>query len=144
MEKAVLVQFLRQRQMPIPEGISGVRRLLVIDDDPALLRTTERQLKVHAPEVTVMSAEGAIDGLLKIGTFRPDAVLLDAYMPAMNGIEVCQRIREAPETAHILVVAITGRPSVHVASALVEAGAIACLEKPLDPKLLLEALSLDR
>ena len=142
-EKAVLIEFLRKKQMPVPEGLVGVRRLLVIDDESTTLRTTERQLKLHAPELSITTAEGAIDGLLKIGTFRPDAVLLDAYMPGMNGIEVCRRIRETPETSHIVIVAITAHPSVHLASALVEAGAVACLGKPLDTKALLTALGLD-
>jgi CheY-like chemotaxis protein len=61
----------------------------------------------------------------------------------MNGIDVCRRIRTSPETAHILVVAITAYPSAHLASALIEAGAAACLPKPLDPKALLEALGID-
>src|SRR5260221_11885047 len=97
-EKSVLLEFLRSKQMPIPVGLAGVRRLLIIDDEPVTLRTTERQLKTQAPELSVMTADGAIDGLLKIGTFRPDAVLLDAYMPSMTGMEVCRRIKEAPET----------------------------------------------
>jgi excisionase family DNA binding protein len=143
-ERTVLVDFLRQKKMPIPQSLVGIHRLLVIDDEPAMLRTAERQLKQHAPEIAVMTADGAIDGLLKIGTFRPDAVLLDAYMPGMNGIEVCRRIRETTETAHIVIVAITAHPSVHLASAMVEAGAVACLGKPLDPKALLSALGLDR
>ena len=141
-EKTALIDFLRQRQMPVPNELVGVRRLLVIDDDATMLRATERQLKQQAPQLTILGADGAIDGLLKIGTFRPDAVLLDAYMPGMNGIEVCRRIRETPETAHTVIVAITAHPSKHLASAFVEAGAVACLGKPLDPKALLDALGL--
>lgn len=142
-EKSALVEFLHQRKMPVPPTLTGVRRLLIIDDDPTLLRSTERLLKLRAPELTLLGADGAVDGLLRIGTFRPDAVLLDAYMPGMNGIEVCRRIRTSPETAHILVVAITAYPSAHLASALIEAGAAACLPKPLDPKALLQALGID-
>jgi excisionase family DNA binding protein len=141
-ERSALVEFLRKRQMPVPDGLAGVRRVLIIDDDPTVVRTTERQLKQHAPYVTVMGADGPIDGLLKIGTLRPDAVLLDAYMPAMNGIEVCRRIRETPETAHTIIVAITAHPAVHLASALVEAGAVACLGKPLETEALFEALGI--
>jgi excisionase family DNA binding protein len=141
-EKLELIRFLRERNMPVPRVLTGVKRLLIIDDDPGILKTTKRVLKHHAPDLTLETSEGAVDGLLKIGTFRPDAVVLDAYMPGMNGIEVCQRIRNAPETSHILVIAVTGHPSPSIASAFVEAGAAACLNKPIDVDELLEALGL--
>jgi CheY-like chemotaxis protein len=129
--------------MPIPSELVGVSRVLVIDDDADVLRVIERVLKRTAPELTVMSADGAIDGLLKIGTFRPDAVLIDVYLPGMNGIEVCRRIRSSPETGHIVIIGMTGEPSVHLASALVEAGALTCLSKPLETQELFEVLGLD-
>jgi excisionase family DNA binding protein len=143
-EQSVLLEFLRQRQMPIPSELQGVKRLLVIDDDPQIIRVVERILHRHAPEVVVVGAEGPIDGLLKIGTFAPDVVLLDAYMPGMNGLEVCQRIRGNPETAHILVIAITGDPSAGLSSAFREAGAAAFLSKPIELEEFLGALGLNR
>jgi excisionase family DNA binding protein len=140
-EKGTLLKFLREQKMPVPRELVGVSRLLVVDDDPAFLRTVVRLLKQRAPRLTLETATNPVDGLLKISTFQPDAVLLDAYMPQMNGIEVCQKIHESAETAHIVVIAVTGRPSAKVAAAFREAGAIACLTKPLDADQLVDMLT---
>jgi excisionase family DNA binding protein len=141
-EKSELIRFLQEHNMPVPRELMGVTRLLIIDDDPSMLKTTKRILKLHAPDLTLETSDGAVDGLLKIGTFRPDAVVLDAYMPGMNGIEVCQRIRKAPETSHILVVAVTAHPSPSIGSAFIEAGAAACLDKPIDIEKLFAVLGI--
>lgn len=143
-EPAALVRFLRDHDMPIPRDLSSVTRLLVIDDEAPFLSTARRFLKRHAPQLKVETADGAVDGLLKVGTFRPDAVLLDAYMPGMDGVEVCRRLRASAATAHIRVVAITAHPSPGIETAFRKAGAVACLSKPLQPMALLSALGLDR
>ena len=133
-EKSALVEFLRQQAMPIPRVLAGVSRVLVIGCDPAMLRTIQRTLRQQAVQLVLESADGPVDGLLKIGMFLPDVVLLDAYMPGMNGVAVCARIRSRPETAHIVVVAVAARPSQQLASAFLRAGAAAFLTKPLDTK----------
>src|SRR5215472_14759499 len=139
-ERTALVQFLRSHGMPVPHQLLGVTRLLVIDDEPAFLRATRRQLARQAPHLGVEAAAGAVEGLLKVGTFRPDAVLLDAYMPGMDGLEMCRKLRGTPETAHILVIALTGRPSREIETQFLRAGAAACLVKPLEPAAFLPLL----
>jgi excisionase family DNA binding protein len=142
-EPAALVRFLREHDMPIPRDLSNVSRLLVIDDEAPFLSTARRFFKRYAPALKVETADGAIDGLLKVGTFRPDAVLLDAFMPGMDGVEVCRRLRASGATAHIRVVAITAHVSPELETAFRKAGAVACLSKPLDPTGLLAALGLE-
>ena len=86
-------------------------------------------------------AESAIDGLLKVGLRKPDVVLLDAYMPGMNGIEVCSRLKSAPETAHIAVLAMSGRPSPELEQAFLDVGAAALLPKPITAPVVLQHLT---
>lgn len=132
-EPASLVAFLRVHRMPVPKTLLGqTKQLLLIDDDALFLRSVSRLLKQRFADLAVDVAEGAIEGLLKIGTHRPDAVLLDAMMPGMNGVEVCRRLRDNPATADIVVVALTGCPDETLFSAFADAGAVACLCKPLD------------
>jgi CheY-like chemotaxis protein len=73
-------------------------------------------------------------------TFLPDVVLLDAYMPGIDGVEVCKRLRSSAATAHIRVIGVTGRPSAELELAYERAGAAAFLTKPLDPGALLTAI----
>jgi CheY-like chemotaxis protein len=139
-EAGTLVRFLRDNQMPVPRELVSVATLLIVDDDVTFLRSLERLLKARAPELTVETADSAVDGLLKVGTLRPDAVLLDAYMPGMNGIEVCRRLNGSAETRHILVLAVTGQPSDEIVQQFRAAGAAECFAKPVDVDALLKAL----
>lgn len=136
-----LVEFLRKRGMPVPSQLAPSRHLIVIDDEAPFLRTVRRSFAEMAPSVHVTLAQGGIEGLLRVGSLRPDAVLLDAYMPGMDGVEVCRRIRSYSETEHTAVIALTGRPSAELTELFMAAGATACLAKPLDLAELLSVLS---
>ena len=140
-ERGALVTFLRAHKMPVPRALAGVRRLLAIDDEAAFLRGLCRQLKKQAPWLEVETAEGAAEALIKVGTFNADAVLLDAFMPGMDGMEVCRLLRSGRETAHIMVVALTGHASPDVEAEFLRAGAVAVLSKPLDGAELIKVLA---
>ncbi len=142
-EPMVLVEFLRNHQMPVPRTLlPQAKRMLLIDDDATFLRSTKRQLKQNFPELDVEMAEGPVEGLLRIGTDRPDAVLLDAMMPGMDGVEVCRQIRQNPATSEIAIIALTGRLDDMLEVAFKKAGATACLRKPLDINQLTQLLGL--
>jgi CheY-like chemotaxis protein len=130
-----------EQGLPIPLDLLGIRKVLLIDDEPAVLRATSRVLRQAAPDLELLLAEGANQGLQQVARSRPDAVLVDAYMPEMNGVEVCSRIHGAPATAHLAVVAMTADPTPELAAAFARAGSIAFLEKPVGAPALFEVLS---
>jgi excisionase family DNA binding protein len=139
-QKAALLAFLRQHAIPIPRALVETIRVLVIDGDPAVSKAIRRMLRQHAPDLAVHAADGPIDGLIGIGSLRPDAVVLDAQMPGLDAVQVCSRMRSLPDTAHVVVIALANRPSPQMQATLVRAGAVACLARPPDPAKLLEAL----
>ncbi|MBN2193457.1 MAG: response regulator [Polyangiaceae bacterium] len=141
-EGAELLRFLRDGGLPVPPELVPVCSLLLVDDDAAFLRATERDLKHRIPSLEVQTAEDAMEALLRVGTQRPDAVLLDAHMPGMNGVEVCRRLHEAPATRSILLLAVTGDTSPALAEEFRAAGAADCYTKPLDYTALLRRLGL--
>ncbi len=143
-ERGALIRFLHEHDMPIPPALAGVARLLVIDDDTSFLRTAKRLLKRTVPSLTIQTAEGGVDGLIQMGLFRPDAVLLDAYMPGVDGIEVCRALRKTKETKHVMVIALTGRPSRQLEDKFLSAGAVAVVNKPLDARHLLDLLGFEK
>lgn len=130
-----------ERSLPIPLTLLGIRSVLLIDDEPAVLRATSRVLRQAAPDLCLALAEGANEGLLQVARLNPDAVLVDAYMPEMSGVDVCSRIHGARATAHVAVVAMTADPTPELAVAFACAGALAFLEKPVDAPVLFEVLS---
>jgi CheY-like chemotaxis protein len=84
------------------------------------------------------TATDGYEALIKVGTFQPTLLILDALMPRLDGVEVCRRLKAAPETRAIQILGITGYPD--MVPALIEAGADVCLTKPLDLRLVQEAL----
>lgn len=85
--------------------MSTMPRILVIDDTP--LETT----RLHA-EITSLDYEIAIvcngaDGILKAREFIPEVILLNPILPDMNGYDLCRKLREQKETAHVPILLIT-------------------------------------
>ncbi len=143
-----LLGFLRAHRLPVPRELEAERvRMLVIDDEPKYLRSLGALLQRADSRVEVELAENALDGLLKVGLIRPEAVLLDSYMPGMDGLDVCKRLKASQETAHIAVLAMSGRPSVELEKKFLDAGAAGFLAKPIQAAVVLaklEALGLVR
>lgn len=136
-----LVDFLRAHRLPVPRELHCDRvRLLVIDDEATWLRALGAFLQRADARIEVSLAESALDGLLKVGLDRPEVVLLDSYMPGMDGLEVCRRLKAAAETTHIAVLAMSGRPSAELEKKFLEAGAAAFLPKPLQAAAVLAKL----
>lgn len=136
-----LLGFLRAHQLPVPAELEEHRLLLlVIDDEAPYLRSLGALLSRADSRVKVELAESAMDGLLKVGLIRPQVVLLDTYMPGMDGVEVCKRLKQSEETAHIAVLAMSGRPSPELEKKFLDAGAAAFIAKPVQAAVVLSKL----
>jgi DNA-binding response OmpR family regulator len=72
---------------------------------------------------------------------QPDLVFLDWTMPALSGIEVCQKLREDPRTAATKIVMVTGRADLDEQAAGFAAGADDYITKPFSPLELLDKVS---
>ena len=137
-----LVSFLESHDMPVPSGLELAtrRRILVVDDDAAQLRAYQRAFRSHEARVQLAVTESGIDALVLVGTFRPHLILLDVYMPGLDGLEVCRRLKANPTTRRIGVVIASGNLTDRLASDGLLAGAQRCLEKPVETAVLLEEL----
>ena len=83
-------------------------RVLVIDDDVEFLNLAQTWLDNAGYEA--LTAEDGIAGLRRVHSSRPNLVLLDANMPAMDGWEVCCRIRDMSEIP-VIMVTVNGQMS---------------------------------
>src|SRR5690242_14340422 len=94
-----VARWLRRRAIGRPRP----RRVIVVDDDPAVLRAIGRRLRGRA-EIDLILIDNGIDALIQIGAARPDLVIMDVYMPGLDGIEACRRLKTNPETRDIKVI----------------------------------------
>lgn len=91
--------------------------------------------------VEVHTASDGIEGLNLVRRLLPDIVILDVVMPGLNGIEVCKKIREAPELSDLLIVMLSGikTQTDQMADGL-EAGADGYIARPIPNRELLARL----
>ncbi len=110
-------------------------RILVADDDAAILRSLERNLRGHGFQVeTATTAAEAIAGHLAT---RPDVIVLDLGLPDRDGLEVIRRVRRSSSTP-ILVLSVRGADRDKVAA--LDLGADDYLTKPFSVDELLARL----
>lgn len=130
--KSDFKDFLGRYGMPVDPNFFAEekKRILVVDDESTIVEVISQALG-DAQTFQVSSACDGYEAGLKIGTFKPDLIILDIMMPHMDGIEVCKRIKGNPDTEGIKVVAITGHPEQGNIDRAYRSGADLCLMKPV-------------
>ncbi|HYR34424.1 MAG TPA: response regulator [Burkholderiales bacterium] len=83
------------------------KKILIADDEPNIVTALEFLLQRSGYEVLI--ARDGDEALKTVESARPDLVLLDIMMPVRSGYEVCKRIRERPDWAHIKVVMLSAK-----------------------------------
>ena len=128
--------FARHRGLTLNHGDDDTTRVLIVDDDEQFSRFLVEALSELAEAVTTEVAQSGFEAGQKIHTFMPHIVLLDLMMPGVDRFAVCRQIKENPSTKGIDVIAITGFHTRENADRIINAGARACLGKPVDLDLL--------
>ncbi len=107
--------------------------MLVVDDDELQLRALQRSARGdHSIELLV--ASNAIDALLIIGTAQPDIVVMDVFMPGLDGVEACRRVKSNPATRHVEVILASVTMTHELEVLGTSAGASRAIAKPFDLK----------
>jgi len=139
-KKEDFVHFLKEYQMPIPANLvkRERRRVLIVDDNRAVIDLITRALKKLKKKCEVDSAFDGFEAGRKLVTFEPDLVILDLMLPGIDGFKVCKNIRMDKKTRHIKVLAITGFDSPENRKKIFSSGANDYLTKPFEVSNLLE------
>ena len=112
-------------QQPTPSS----KKVLIVDDDLAVLKTMVSMVKKIGDYELATAANGFEAGL-QLLKFSPDIIILDLFMPELNGFQVCTTARGLPETSDAKIIAVTASPSEEVMSKAFQSGADCCLPKP--------------
>ena len=117
--------------------VSG-KKILVIDDDPVMIKLTESRLTVHGYHVAVSrEAPAGLEMALKD---KPDLIILDVMMPIVNGYNFCRLLKSQKAHKHIPIIFLTSRATEKDKEIGKEVGADAYLTKPVDMDQLLEMI----
>jgi two-component system alkaline phosphatase synthesis response regulator PhoP len=114
-------------------------KILVIDDEEDIRELLIYNLKKEG--YLVLDAENGEKGLAIMRESNPDLILLDVMMPGMDGIEVCEAIRNIPGFKNTLVCFLTARSEDYSQIAGLDAGADDYVSKPIRPKVLISRIN---
>lgn len=112
--------------------------VLVIDDEEDIRDILTYNLKKEG--FNAFSAENGLMGLELVKSAHPDLVLLDVMMPGMDGIEVCEAIRNLAGHERTLICFLTARSEDYSQIAGLDAGADDYVSKPIKPKVLISRI----
>ncbi len=113
-------------------------KILLVDDEPDILEFLSYNLKKEGFNISI--AENGIEAIKKAKEIKPDLILLDVMMPEMDGIEVCEKIREIPEINEAIIAFLTARGEDYSQIAGFDAGADDYITKPIKPKVLISRI----
>jgi signal transduction histidine kinase/DNA-binding response OmpR family regulator/sugar lactone lactonase YvrE len=131
-----LLQPLLETEEALPDeapAAAGPPRLLVVEDNDEVRQYLQQ---LFEPDYEVLTAEDGLDGWEKALSQLPDLIVSDVMMPRSDGLELCQRLKQHPKTAHIPVLLLTARTAeTHELEGL-GMGADDYMSKPFNPTLL--------
>ena len=107
------------------------KRLLVVDDEPSLLRAVEVCLQAEGFDVATARSGG--EALLSVAQTVPDLIVSDIRMPGMNGYELAQHLRSSSRTQLVPIVFLTAKGETADRIEGFRSGVDAYLIKPFEP-----------
>lgn len=114
------------------------RKVLIADDEPNIVTALEFLLRRRGYDVCI-ATDGAA-ALALVESYAPDVVLLDVMMPVKSGYEVCQRMRERADWAHIKIVMLSAKGREAEVSKGVSLGADLYITKPFSTQELIATI----
>ena len=106
--------------------------ILIVDDNPANLKLVGVLLKAEGYVVRV--AADAEEAMATLEEFRPRLILMDLQLPGMDGLTLTRRLKAAPSTRDITIVALTAFAMKGDEQKALDAGCDGYVTKPIDTR----------
>ncbi len=126
-----LYRFMKENGIPTDALESGRRRILIVDDDQAVVDLISEVFAADNRFETKVVNNGFGAGMLA-KEYHPDLIILDVMLPDINGQAVCEIIRGDPAMSDIKIICISGMIEADKIQELTDSGADDFLHKPLD------------
>jgi len=127
--REALVQFMKEHSIPLDQLDSGKTRVLVVDDDPAIVEMLVELLERDG-RFEVQTAATGFDAGLRTREFHPDVLVLDYMLPDINGNAVCRSIRSDASLKDVRIIIVSGVIDREHVDKLLEDGADDFVQKP--------------
>lgn len=118
---------------------AGMKKVLVVDDDPYILMSLEFLMKKNGYEVMV--ARNGNEALSFINSDKPSLILLDIMMPDVDGYSICRHIKSTPELQDIIVVFISAKTAEADVQQGYDLGAALYVSKPFSTRDLMKKIN---
>lgn len=115
------------------------KKILIVDDEAHIRLLIQQTLEDLEDEgIEILSADNGTDAIQLAKQAAPQLIFLDVMMPNMDGLQVCQAIRQDLAMKEAYVVILTAKGQSYDRQRSLEAGANRYITKPFDPDELLE------
>ncbi len=135
-----LIQFMKEHNIPLDQFEMGKIRVLVVDDDPAIVEMLVELLERDG-RFEVETAATGFDAGMQTRSFHPDVIVLDYMLPDINGNAVCRSIRSDPSLADVRIIIVSGVVEREHVDKLREDGADDFIQKPFSIEQLVNRIS---
>ena len=115
-----------------------VKKVLVVDDDPVVIRLVKELLKTQG--YVVETAKDGIDAMVMVKKEMPDLIVLDIMMPELNGYDVLRTLKFTDEFKEIPVLLLTAREQ-ELDKRIGEMMGIEYIQKPVNREAFLEKIN---
>lgn len=112
----------------------GSKKILIVEDERDILQLVKMYLEKEG--FRVLTASTGSEGLKLTKSEKPDLIILDLMLPEIDGLEVCKRLRSAPDTAMLPIIMLTAKAEESDTVIGLELGADDYVTKPFSPKAL--------
>lgn len=115
------------------------KKILVADDESHILHVVS--LKLRNAGYDVVTAKDGAEALELAQAERPDLLITDYHMPQLSGLELCQKLKQDPQTSEIPAIMLTARGYHLEARDTQQSGILRMISKPFSPRQLLATVN---
>ena len=132
-EKKALLEFAKKSGLK-PDVLEKEEwhKVLIVDDEELITQSIKAFLESRYPTFYINIASDGFEAGRLITKIIPDIVILDLFLPGVNGFQLCRKIKSDENTKNIKIIAITGYPTEENVAKIKECGADAVLGKPFE------------
>jgi excisionase family DNA binding protein len=128
-----LRDFLQAHNIPIPSELAtDSHKILIVGDDASLRRIMGLALQRTFLQIETIESNNGFEAGQKITELLPSLVILDVYLPGVDGYSICRMIHRDERLKHVKILVVSGDPADETRQRFIDAGADDFLAKPVD------------